>query len=139
MAASAYVSEDAHIKESVTFLFGIRMVAVALVNWDGFLQHILELNRKKTGSPFLNMTTPVIFEAIIFFQRLSVFNDGLHKRTLILSQDDHTGKWIGFHALRLHKEWKQLFRKSPFTKFSKAMVSDMHLDLSICELQVFST
>lgn len=99
-AASSKASNDDHIKVRLTFLFCNGIAAVTLMNDDLFLHPILESNGRKTESSFVNMTTPAIFDVICFIRRLSVFNDGLHKIMMTVSQDYFAGALIGFCVQR---------------------------------------
>lgn len=76
-APIVYASKDGRMNDLVVFLFPDQMTTVTLVNGAHFLQLILESNRRKIQISFVNMTTSTIFQLIIFFDSLSVFNDGL--------------------------------------------------------------
>lgn len=53
------------------------MISVMSLNGSCFSQIIKELNRKKNAFSFVNMTTSIIFEVIVFLRYLLVSNDGL--------------------------------------------------------------
>lgn len=67
IAANGFDSTVDRMKELVTFLFLDRIVAVMLMNGNRFLQLILESKKRKTETSFVNMTTPIMSDVIIFF------------------------------------------------------------------------
>lgn len=105
----------------------------------GFLQLILASNRRKNRIPFVIMTTQTILEVITFFPYLSVVNDGLQQKKLMMAQDYHPGTLIGMSVQHLLEVWKTLISKSPLTHFSKAMAPYMLFKNRPCQLQVSDT
>lgn len=94
MTDSIYVSKDGRMKERVKFLCRSRMASDTLEEDGQFPNLILESNQGKIESFLVNMTTATIFEAIIFFYRLSVLNGGLQKRKVTVPQAYHVGTLI---------------------------------------------
>lgn len=109
MVAGVYALNHCRSKKLVEFLFRNRMAAVALLNEVRFFQSILNSNRRNFESSFVIITTPTIFEVIISFHYLSVFNHGLQKKTLPVPQNYSASTIIGFRAQRLLKACKKLF------------------------------
>lgn len=116
MEASACMSKDRRIKELVTFLLRDHMVSVGLVSARRFTQLILELNRRKTESSFVDMATPTIFEVSSSSHSFSLFNDGLQNKKPTVPQDYRAGTLVGFCAQHMLEAWKETFSRSQFTK-----------------------
>lgn len=120
------------------FLFGDRCVPVTLINGGRFLQLILTCNHKTTLSPSDNLTTPTIFEVIIFSHGLSVFHETVTRKTLTVSQDYRARKLIGLFVQRVMKAEKELFNSTPFENSSKTMFPYMLFDNSLSQFKVLS-
>lgn len=133
--ASAYLLKDCRVKEHVQLLICNRLFVVTFVNGSRFFQLILQLNRKKTGSSFVNMTTSTMFDGIFLFC-LSIMDYGLHNRKLTMSQDYHVRTRLGFCTQPLLKGWKELLDKALSTAFSKTMAPYALFDNSICQFKV---
>lgn len=69
----------------------------------------------------------------------SLFNDGLSKKTLTLSQSYREGTLIEFYVQRFLRACRELFTKSPFTDFRKAMAFQMLFHYSTFQLHVLAT
>lgn len=121
MATSAHAEKDGHVEELVAFLFCDVKVVVAPVNRADFPWHILESSCRKTESTSVNMTTPTTFEVMFFFHCCSFLNYSLRKTTLKIPEVCHASMVINFSVERMLKAWKELFSRSAFTDFSKAM------------------
>lgn len=65
--AIAYAPRYVCFKELLKIPFLDRMAHVRLVNGGRFLQLILEWNRRKSGTPSVNITTPTIFGTQYYF------------------------------------------------------------------------
>lgn len=84
------------------------------------------------------MTTPIIFEAIIFFYCLSLFNACLQRDRLTVSQKNRTATLVDFYVQDLVITWNELLSKSPFTDFSKALARYMPVDINTGQFEVLA-
>lgn len=85
------------------------------------------------------MTMPTIVEVILFFHCLSVYNNGLQKRTLNVPQYNCMRTVIGCYVQRLLKVSRKPFSNAPFTDVFIAMAPYILLTNSICQFRVLVT
>lgn len=63
------------------------------------------------------MSTPTIFEVIIIFHYLSVFNNKLQRKVLTVLQTYRAGRWKSFSVQRVLKAGRSLLASHPFRNF----------------------
>lgn len=104
MLASLFESRVDRIQEQAMLLLLNRMVLMILVNVVCFPQINLVSNRRKYETLFVNMTSTIIFEVIIFFLCFLVSNYALQKKSLTVLLDNHAATMIDFCVQRLLKD-----------------------------------
>lgn len=132
MSGTAQILKDGCIRESATLRLWNRMVDIIWVNESSYPQLIIKMNRRKTETFFVIMATPTMSEITIFFYDLLLFNDGLQKRMLTVSQNYRTGTLIALHVQALVNPQKPSLNRSSFTDYSNATAPYMFFDNEIC-------